>query len=506
MHKLPSRIAVVIISTVLLFVVTTGVSILWMTHALDQQALAQTRSQVHVARTTLLAKVRLLTIDYAKWDAAYEAVRAADLAWIFDNIGSAAMMGQAMQLAVVWGGPLTEDVGWTSGSEAPRTGMLPATLLSRAERLLADTARDSVDGTEFFAWHDGDLFVMGAARFEPVEHAAAIADEDLLAGQLIMGIRITDEVISRIADSILLTGAGITREPPSDRPFLEAPGVDGRPVAYIAWDLPRPGTSMLQRMLPLLTLLTLVAVFLAAIGMRLVRRSAHNLVSAEHLASVAAHTDALTGLPNRAAFNKALDAPARAGERAILFLDLNGFKRVNDSLGHAGGDAVIAATAARIGAVTGPGCLLARIAGDEFVLLVTDRDAKASVERLARAVDRAFDEPFDVMGHHIQLRAAIGYALQDADDMSGSALMRQADLAMYEGKRLRERAPVAFSRMMEDASHNARLVERALRTALSTRPNEIYVAYQPVVTMEGRFCHAEALARWRSPDHGQVPP
>ncbi len=507
MNKLPGRIAFVIISTVLLFVVTTGVSIFWMTQALDRQAQVQTEAQVRNARTNLLAQVRLLTLDYAKWDAAYAAVRAADLAWIFDNIGSTAMVGQTIQLAVLWGGPFAENVGWTSdGGEDARTGLLSAAMLDTAERRLADVAPGVVDGTEFFAWHDGDLFVLGASRFEPVEHAATVADEDRFAGQLIMGIRITDDVVSSIADSILLTGADITRQPPDDRPSLALPGLDGRPVAYFMWDLPRPGTGMLQRMLPLLTLMVLLAVSLAAMGMRLVRRGAHNLVSAEQQASTAARTDILTGLPNRAAFNEALKTPARASERAILFLDLNGFKGVNDSLGHAAGDAVIAVTAARITAVTGPDCLLARIAGDEFVLLVTGRDARSTIERLARAVDRTFDEPFEITGHQIQLRAAIGYAVQDADDMSGCALMRQADLAMYEGKRRKQRAPVAFSTMMEDASHNLRLLERALRTALSTRPEEISVAYQPIVTADGRFCHAEALARWSSPGHGEVPP
>lgn len=507
MHKLPGRIAAVIVSTMLLFVVTTGASILWMTKALDLQALAQAQTQVQIARDNLLGRVRLITLDYAKWDAAESAMRAADLHWIFENIGSAAMIGQAFQLAVMWGGALETDHGWISdGGMDPRSGLFSGSMLSEVEGGLADSVPGGFDGIEFFGWYGGALYALGASHFEPVEHAATYPPEDRFAGQIILGTRISEEVVAGIADSILLRNASILDRAPIDRPSLALPGLDGQPVAYIAWSPPKPGTEMLLKLLPLLCLVVFAAALLSLSAMRLVRRSAQNLVIAEHRASTAARTDALTGLPNRAAFQDAIAAPARAEGRAILFLDLNDFKGVNDSLGHAAGDLVIVATARRVASIIGADDLLARIAGDEFVLLVTGPGARQKIEGLAKSINRAFERPFEVMGHRLAIQAAIGFAVQDSENMSGADLVRQADLAMYECKRLKARGPIAFSAMIEEASKNAFLVERALRQALSASPAELSVVYQPVVTADGEFRYAEALARWSSPVHGDVSP
>jgi diguanylate cyclase (GGDEF)-like protein len=507
MHRLPSRIAATMIGTVLLFVLTTSLSILWMTRALDRQALEQSQTQVRIARTNLLDRIRVVTLDYAKWDTADAAVRAANVGWLADNVGSAALIGQAVQVAVVWGGPFTEPLGWSEGgAEAPRVDLVGPAALAAVEDRMAGSEPGTFNATEFFAWQDGHLFAMAASHFEPVEHAAAFDEAERHSGLLLMGIRITDEVVAEAVDSVLVTGTSIAREAPQGRPSLAMPGLDGEPTAYVVWSLPRPGTDMLRRMLPWLTVVAAVALALGANSMRLMRRNARALVAAELHASSAARTDPLTGLPNRAAFNEALAHWARAGERAVLFLDLNGFKLVNDSLGHAAGDEVIVAMAARMGQLAEPGCLLARIAGDEFVLLVEGPNARARVERLAWAIDRSFDEPFEALGHRLHLQAAVGYAVQDVDGMTGADLMRQADLAMYEGKRLEARTPVAFSAMIGEAAHDAFVLERALRAALLSHPEEIGVAYQPVVTLDREFRHAEALARWTSPELGPVPP
>jgi diguanylate cyclase (GGDEF)-like protein len=507
MHRLPGRIALVIAGTALLFVLTTGLSIWWMAGALDRQARTQTATQVGIARANLLARARMITLDYAKWDSAHQAAHRGDVVWLVDNVGSAALIGQVVQLVAVWGGGFDRPMAWQDdGIVEPRATLIEPAILAAAEGRIAHARPGDFDVTEFFAWHDGALFVIGTSHLEAIEHAAAYPEDDRFSGQLLMGIRLDEDAVADIAESLLLTGAGVSAARPGSGPALALPGLDGEPAAWFVWDEPRPGSDMLRRLLPFLTLLTLAAISVAMGGARVMRRGARDLVAAEQRASSAARTDALTGLPNRAAFHEALALPARAGERAILFLDLNGFKGVNDSLGHEAGDRVIAATAARLAAIAGTRSLLARIAGDEFVLLVTGPDARPRIETLAQEVARCFDEPFAVMGHHLHLQAAIGYAIQDEDGRAGADLVRQADLAMYEGKRLKDRAPVAFSTLLEEASQNAFLVERALRTALASRPEEIAVAYQPIVTADGAFHQAEVLARWTARDHGPVPP
>lgn len=262
---------------------------------------------------------------------------------------------------------------------------------------------------------------------------------------------------------------------------------------------------MLRRMAPPLLLIVLLTAGLAGLGMNLVRRSAQRLVVAEHRASAAARTDDMTGLPNRVAFNEALAIPAGAGARAILFLDVNDFKRINDSIGHAAGDLVIAEVARRLSHFAAPDCFLARLAGDEFVFVATGADIDARTARLAGMAADGLAVPFSVLGHQLRLSMAMGYAVQAEAGMAGDDLVRQADLAMYEAKRKGCREPVAFSALIAAASTEASAIERGLRAALS-HPHELSMAYQPIVGPSGLLDRAEALARWTSPELGPVPP
>jgi len=320
-----------------------------------------------------------------------------------------------------------------------------------------------------------------------------------------MGTRIGADAVAEISRSLSLTGTEISATSPADRPSQPLLGSDGSPVAYFIWDQPRPGTTMLRRMAPFLVLLTFGAAVLSAVNMRFAKRGTQNLVVAERQASRAARTDPLTGLPNRSAFNAAIAASARAGERAILFLDINDFKRINDSIGHAAGDHVIIAMAQRLANIADPDCLLARIGGDEFVFVLTGPNAEVRTRHLTTRTVESLAQPFSVMGHHMRLRAALGYAVQLDDSTTGDDLVGQADLAMYEAKRHKGGEPVAFSSILEASSRDAARIEQGLRKALE-RPEELSIAYQPITSMDGRMVRAEALARWTSLELGSVPP
>ncbi len=505
--ELPARIAVGVAVTILIIVCIAAVTIVLMTRALDRQAREQSELQVEIVRDNLLGRIKLITLDYTKWDAAYQAARdGSDPAWLLDNVGSAAIIGEAVQLAVIWGRGFPSDLGWSDdGTVEPRAGLLPTATLAAAERNLATAEPGEFDSTEFFEWREDELFVLGAAHFEPVEHADQTPQDQRFGGLLFMGMRIDSDVVADIGHSLSLTGTNILRSAPADQLSLGLPGADGSPVAYFAWDRPHPGTQMLRRMAPFLVLITGVAAALAALNMQFAKRGAEDLVVAEARASRAARTDTLTGLPNRLAFKDVLAAPARAGERAILFLDINDFKRINDSIGHAAGDAVIVSVARRLAAFVDPACLLARVGGDELVFVLSGAGAEARTLRLAARAQEVLEQPFSVLGHHIELRVAMGSAIQLDDDITGDELVRQADLAMYEAKRQRERQPVAFSRLLEAAARDAADIEHGLRKALE-RPDELSIVYQPIIDMKGRMVRAEALARWTSPELGVVPP
>ena len=507
LHRLPSRIAAVVIGTILIFLVTLGSFMIWMSRALDAQAWELSVAQVQEAQESLLNQITLTTFDYSKWKAGVEAVDAGDLAWMYDNIGVSATLAQVIQLVVVWGGRYEANIGWTDdGAVKSRASILDPGTLGLVESRLNSVPINTYVAAQFFFWHQGSLFAVAAARMENTRDPAAAGAADHEIERLLLGRRLSDKEMSGIGDSFGLTGLKLMRPAPANNPSVPLIGVDGEPVTFLTWDAPRPGGRQLHQMLPALFMVLTFATGLAVLGMALVRRSAMHLVRAEQLASTAALTDALTGLPNRAMFNKALAVQARAGERAILFLDINDFKRVNDSIGHPAGDQVIVVAAQRLANLVGPDCLLARIGGDEFVLLVEGPDAEPRIINLAEAAQTSLASPFSVLGHQMRLRMAVGYAVQSMDTMTSDTLVRQADLAMYEAKLHKGSGAVAFSAMLEEAAQGALVIEQGLRIALTEHPGEFSIAYQPIVDMNGRMIRAEALARWTSPALGIVPP
>ena len=238
-------------------------------------------------------------------------------------------------------------------------------------------------------------------------------------------------------------------------------------------------------------------------------RMAGTLQGQHHQLERQAFTDSLTGIPNRALFEDrarhALDRTLRTSERvAVLMIDLDDFKLVNDGLGHASGDELIAAAAQRIDEATRPSDTVARLGGDEFaVLLETVRgldDALTAAERIRGL----FDAPFHLTGGEVRVSPSIGIALAQ-DSLDAEELLRRADLAMYRVKEHGKDGSAFFDPAMEDRAVDRLDVLNGLRKALER--DELVVHYQPIVNLEtGAVVAAEALMRWDRPGHGLVPP
>jgi diguanylate cyclase (GGDEF)-like protein len=231
---------------------------------------------------------------------------------------------------------------------------------------------------------------------------------------------------------------------------------------------------------------------------------------AEQVLSDQAHRDPLTGLANRAALMDRLSAlmhpSSEGGPLALLFVDLDHFKRVNDSLGHDLGDELLRLVAARIQGVLRPTDILARLGGDEFVVVLPSTPRRHDAELVADRITAALRDPFVFSGASIHVTASIGIAL-DSDDptRSSSMLLRNADLAMYEAKK-NGRSQVQRYRGALRARQADRLgLATDLRQAVAR--NELDVAYQPIRGLrDGTLLSVEALARWNDPRRGVVPP
>jgi diguanylate cyclase (GGDEF)-like protein len=224
-----------------------------------------------------------------------------------------------------------------------------------------------------------------------------------------------------------------------------------------------------------------------------------------------ARRDMLTGLPNRYAFAEALGValrrPGYLGRPfAVMTIDIDHFKDINDTLGHSVGDAVIVTLAERLAAAIDPADFVARLGGDEFVVLAFDCPSDHADLRIeADRITAALSAPIVQDGETLTMNASIGVALYPEHGTTTDELMQRADIALYEAKRNRGRQSCVF-----DAAMQARLTERRYleaQIALAIQGDQFEPWYQPIKNIEtGEFIGYEALARWRHPELGLIPP
>jgi diguanylate cyclase (GGDEF)-like protein len=223
--------------------------------------------------------------------------------------------------------------------------------------------------------------------------------------------------------------------------------------------------------------------------------------------------DPVTSLPNRLHFrseaDKLLSEPAGDSRSAMLFVDLDRFKAVNDNLGHARGDQLLIMVANRLRVVVNaeyavgsrPRPLLARLAGDEFTMFFPRIEAVDEIERIARRIVLAISEPFELCSHSVDIGASVGVAIAPDHGTSIESLMRAADIAMYRAKSVGGGQYYVFNTDLA-TEHQERIdTEKALTEALQR--DELVLAFQPQMSLiTGELCGAEALVRWNHPRDG----
>ena len=338
--------------------------------------------------------------------------------------------------------------------------------------------------------------VVSPTRMPPIVVTVLFLDVSFL-GEMAEELNIRDPAVS-------------SAQPSVDRQGVEIPLRDPQtPPAWLSWVPENPGTTLLWTLLPALLATTFLLLAIASIVLWHARRATRNLAQSEALAFRLAYIDPLCGLPNRAMLMRMLDdrlARLAPGARlAIFFLDLDGFKDINDTLGHHVGDLLLSEVGSRLKELPIANVIASRFGGDEFVIMVPVGSDRTEIEAVGAALLETIRQPVSVAGQTLAVGGSIGASVAPDHGTVASELIRLADIAVYRAKADGRGAVRVFERKMERDVVRRRDVELDLRRALAE--GELTLYYQPQFTVDGEFVvGCEALVRWIHPVRGIISP
>ncbi|PSJ40499.1 putative bifunctional diguanylate cyclase/phosphodiesterase [Allosphingosinicella deserti] len=417
--------------------------------------------------------------------------------------------------------PFVEAVRGRSGGKANPHERLPGQALPAGSSVRTSTS--TFHATDL-ASLDGRAAAVSVMRIIPDSPAVPYAPG---REPLLVSIRYLDaDLMQELSQIRLIAKARVTKAAAAPGSDLSMPLVSSRgvPLGYFTWQPELPGSKVLRSTTPVAiaaftSVLALLGLLVFGIA-RLMRKDMRSLelLQAAHVELKAkeaqahhlAYHDALTGLPNRAMFHNEVDQ-ALAHQRAesacaVMLLDLDRFKQVNDTLGHLGGDLLIQAVATRIQNCLGEGDVVARLGGDEFAVLIASHHSDETTATTADSILAALRLPFEILGTQVYIGVSIGIAVHPHSAEDRSDLLRKADIAMYRAKEEGRDAYRFFTGSMDESIIVRRAIEQDLRIALDTGEG-LSVCYQPQMDGSGTIVTGlEALIRWHHAVRGELTP
>jgi diguanylate cyclase (GGDEF)-like protein len=281
---------------------------------------------------------------------------------------------------------------------------------------------------------------------------------------------------------------------------------NGTTLGYLVWLPFEPGQQVEDKMAPVLLASLMAIGLIISILLARVWRSRMELEASRAQAQHLAFHDILTGLPNRALFEDRLEhsLARRASQTAVLLLDLDRFKNVNDTLGHQAGDALIREFGLRLAGLVRDGDTISRLGGDEFAILLENARSQ-DVHQLATRILKEVRRPFEILGSHVHVGVSIGIALSSEAGSDRLEIVRKADIALYRAKDGGRNDYCVFSASMDETVKMRGMIEEELRQAISGGKG-LCLHYQPQVGPHGRIVGVEALVRWNHPSRGLIAP
>jgi len=318
------------------------------------------------------------------------------------------------------------------------------------------------------------------------------------------------DLLAKLARELGTDNLSVTTEKPGNGQLaLEVPLGAGDTQAWITWTPSMPGSSMLKRLLPALATVAALLMAIGALVLYYVRRTAERLDHSERRATELAYRDRLTGLANRVqlldVLSERLPHTSPTQRLALVLIDLDDFKDINDTLGHPTGDEVLFAMGERLSAIGGPTGLTVRFGGDEFALLMPVGPGNDDVFSICHRVSEAVRMQVHAGEQSLNISATVGVAVAPDDGADAEQLMRRAEIALYRAKAEARGSYRLFDTSYEEVLHKRSAIERELQRALTNE--ELSVKFQPLFAADGeRIVGVEALVRWNHPERGVVPP
>ena len=514
--RIQSQVAYLLVGMSLVTILFVAGGVWWTVHNADHLAQRDAARVAAAAYQSLVERVKVSTTDYAWWADAYQATRRDDGEWLYNNLGSGATKGTTFDLMAIHQPGRPVRYGWHSGGPPePDPAVMPEAVVRAMAALTARLDVKPVTAVSGFAWIDGKATILSAARISPYEFDGF---DPAGASVLVTGLWVTDAMLAKKGKETLLEGLAMERPKagalPEGRGAMPIVGLDGQVAARLEWVLPRPGREILARIAPAVLVLALGLVLVSTLVGQRVRRQARDIVHEQQRAVEAAQTDQLTGLLNRTGLaaverDEKLQAALRDGRLALIYFDLNGFKLLNDRVGHDGGDEALRATARRLRSCLREGDIAARVGGDEFVVLVTGEDAVETASAIVARLDKAMQDPIVVGGRSFSSSVSAGIA-GAAGVNTFEELTTNADAAMYVAKEGGTFGGMVYTDDMSDGRAERKRIEERLRRGvrlIRRGKAPFHVVYQPMIDpVRGDLVGAEALLRWTDKELGAVSP
>ncbi|MBW8733073.1 MAG: EAL domain-containing protein, partial [Asticcacaulis sp.] len=475
----------------------------------DEMDGRRTNDTAEAAAQALLSHMTQKVTDNAQWDDAAETAyrQKLDFAWLQRNWGVTALDSRTYDgvflvdenRRVLWGRLRGEAY---TGSDSRAFGSGFAALVATHSKPL-NSGETAVSGFSLTRFGPA---IVSIALVRPAEHP--LTGVGPVRRYLVLTRHFTPGLVQGLGAAFRLDKLRLTAAADRHLPFLNLVGADGRIVAHLTWKPHLSGAAAAHAAAPRIQQITwlisaLVVIFVAVSGYAL-----HRLAQSEATARRFSQIDNLSGLPNRRALFEHLQAEGKmhkARMQTVVFIDLDGFKDVNDIYGHNTGDKLIMIVAAALKQYLPEKGMLARMGGDEFALLMAGHDGPAKAMRFAEEALAFVGAPIRIGDRSVQIGASIGIATSTLKACTSHELFRRADLAMYHSKATGKGRITHYDAALDTARQHKQSVEQGIRKGLQN--GEFDVVYQPIVEARSqRIVSVEALVRWPGRPEGPLSP